>query len=92
MKKHRDGFVGIRLGVLFCLPLLAAGCSASSGGGQPPTEAQLQQQNRTILNDPHVPDSIKQHLQDQQSANQAAARGYTADLQQKQTGNKENRQ
>jgi hypothetical protein len=59
-----------------------------SGAGQPPTQAQIQQQQNTVLNDPHVPDSIKQHLKDQQSSSAAAATGYTNEMKQKQADHK----
>jgi len=88
MKSNPLRFGGIRLCVALGLPLWVAGCAGSNGGGQPPTRTQLQQQSNTIMNDPHVPDSIKQHLSAQQEASRAAARGYTADLQQKQAGNR----
>jgi len=88
MKRHLSRFGGLRLCIAICLPLLAAGCAGRGSEGQPPAPAQIQEQNRTLMNDPHVPDSIKQHLKEQQEANQATARGYTAERQGKPTGNK----
>ena len=87
MKRQRSRYGG-RLGIALGLLLLTAGCDDRSGGGQPPTQSQLQQEKLSIMADPHVPDSIKQHLGEQQGANQAAARGYTADLHQKRAGNR----
>jgi hypothetical protein len=88
MKKQFTRFGDLRLYIALGLLLSAAGCADRSGEGRPPTQVQLQQQNSTIMNDPHVPDSVKQHLTEQQTANQAAAKGYSADLQQKRAGNK----
>jgi hypothetical protein len=70
------------------LPLLMAGCAGNTGGVAPPTRAQEQQRVNTLLNDPHVPDSVKQHLKDQEQAHQQAARGYTTDMQKKPSGQK----
>lgn len=70
------------------LPILMAGCAGSTGGAPPPTKAQEQQRVNALLNDPHVPDSVKQHLKDQEQANQQAARAYTTDMQKKPAGQK----
>lgn len=58
----------------------ASGCTGGTGGNPPPSPAALQQQTEHLLNDPHVPDSVKQHLRDEQNAAQTAASGYTATL------------
>ncbi len=83
MKPHRANCFCLRLCIVIMLPFLSAGCAGRSGEGNPPTPAQQQQQSSTIMNDPHVPDSIKQHYKDQQEANRAAAKGYTVEQQRK---------
>ncbi|HZT43951.1 MAG TPA: hypothetical protein VFA07_17425 [Chthonomonadaceae bacterium] len=93
MKSDRLSVSRLRLRVLCLggalgLPILMAGCAGSTGGVAPPTPAQRQQQVNTLLNDPHVPDSVKQHMKDQEQANQRAAQGYTADMQKKPAGQK----
>lgn len=79
-------------GVFLCggigLALFATGCSDNGGSGAPPTKAQVQQQVYQTMNDPHVPDAVKQHLRDQQQARQQAASGYTAQMKLKQAAHK----
>jgi hypothetical protein len=70
------------------LLLLTAGCSSSDSAAAPPTPAQEQQRINALMDDPHVPDAVKQHLKDQAQANQQAARGRTAEMQRKQAGSK----
>lgn len=47
------------------LSLLMTGCGSKQSSGTPPTQAERQQQVQEIVNDPHVPQSIKDHLQAQ---------------------------
>lgn len=88
MKRHYTRVGSALQCVAAGLLLGTAGCTDRSNSGQPPTQAQIQQQNSAILNDSHVPDAVKQHLKEQQASYQANARGYTDEQHQKQTGNK----
>jgi hypothetical protein len=67
---------------LACAALTQTGCTGGSGSAAPPTDAQRQQTVRDLLNDPHVPDSVKQHIQDEAEAKRQAALAYAAHLKQ----------
>jgi hypothetical protein len=64
---------------LLLVLLMTPGCHGGDTAA-PPTQTQEQQRTTSLLNDPHVPQAVKQHLMDQRSAAQATATGYTAAL------------